>query len=174
MPLGSSRPCAPICFPALKIIPPFQSSPQTTGSTGWSALRGRNSKDIVLRPAAAARLKLAGTSPAGLPFEEVLVEAAANAPDCLPLLQSVLARLYEREGGSGAISYSAYAALGELEGAVGNRAEEIVAPLLDSEAMHNALCQVILALGRLDADTGTVVARTVRLDPASQHRTGKG
>ena len=123
-------------------------------------------KDIVLRPAAAARLKLAGTSPAGLPFEEVLVEAAANAPDCLPLLQSVLARLYEREGGSGAISYSAYAALGELEGAVGNRAEEIVAPLLDSEAMHNALCQVILALGRLDADTGTVVARTVRLDPS--------
>ena len=117
-------------------------------------------------PGSRRAAQTAGTSPAGLPFEEVLVEAAANAPDCLPPLQSVLARLYEREAGSGAISYSAYAALGELEGAVGNRAEEIVAPLLDSEAMHNALCQAILALGRLDADTGTVVARTVRLDPS--------
>ena len=120
-------------------------------------------RDIVLRPAAAAGLKLAGTSPAGLPFEEVLVEAAANAPDCLPLLQSVLARLYEREGSSGAIGYSAYAELGELEGAVGGRAEEAVAPLLDCSAMHDALCQVILALGRVDPDTGAVVARTVKL-----------
>jgi hypothetical protein len=83
-------------------------------------------KEIVLRPAAVAKLKLEGADPSGLPFPEVLVEAAAAAPDSLPLLQFVLARLFVMEGATGRLTYSAYARMGGLEKAAENTVDALI------------------------------------------------
>jgi tetratricopeptide (TPR) repeat protein len=124
-------------------------------------------KEIVLRPAVAAKLRLEGADPTGLSFSEVLINAASQQPDSLPLLQFVLSRLFEMEGASGRLTYAAYDRLGGLEGAIGRWAEESVSALGDDEEIRAAVDVMILNLGRVDRETTTVVARTAILEETS-------
>jgi AAA ATPase domain len=121
-------------------------------------------REIVTMPAARAGLKF-GVDPKGKPLADILVEAAADARDALPLLEFVLERLYETEGAKGTISYRAYDDMGGLEGAIGRWAQNSVSQLDQDAATGEAVDAVILALGRLDADSGSVTARTVLLTP---------
>jgi len=130
-------------------------------------------KEIVLRPAAAAQLKLEGSDPDGLPLAEVLIEAATAAPDSLPLLQFVFARLYDQGGHTGVLTYTAYDRMGGLEGAIGRWADEVIRRLDDTAEMHAAIDRVILDLGTLDPDTGTTIARTIVLDTQTQSDTSR-
>ena len=73
--------------------------------------------------------------------------------------------MYETEGAKGTISYRAYDDMGGLEGAIGRWAQNSVSQLDQDAATSEAVDTVILALGRLDAASGSVTARTVLLTP---------
>jgi tetratricopeptide (TPR) repeat protein len=120
--------------------------------------------EIVRRPVEAAGLKLAGNDSEGLSFADVLVEAGANSPDSLPLLQFVLERLYEKEGRTGTIHYETYKAIGELTKAIGEWAESTVMSLNDDHDGARAVDDVILELGRPDSETGSIVGRSAVLE----------
>ncbi len=118
-------------------------------------------KQIVLRPAAAARLALEGSDPSGLAFSELLIEQAVAAPDSLPLLQVMLARLFETEGSTGRLTYTTYVRLGGLEGAIEQWADDAVRDLKQAADTRRVLSRLVLDLGRLELGSGTVVARTL-------------
>ena len=120
--------------------------------------------EIVKRPAQLAGFQFVGRDREGLHFSDVLVEAGVAAPDSLPLLQFVLERLFEREGGTGVISFESYMRIGTLTNAIGEWAEATVNELDSSPEAARAVDDLILELGRPDAETGTIVARTAVLD----------
>ena len=126
-------------------------------------------KDIVLRPAQAARLTFEGADASGLPFSEVLIEAAAEAPDSLPLLQFALARLFEMEGARGRLTFTSYDRLGRLEGAIGRWAEHTVQALVDGGVPDRTIDQVILSLGQFDASLGVVAARVALIETGKEN-----
>lgn len=91
---------------------------------------------------------------AGLTFEEdesgnhlddVLRDAAIAQPDALPLLQHTLQALYERRDGNGELRFCAYREIGELEGAVGHRAEAVFSSLPPGprESLHRVFSRMM-------------------------------
>lgn len=88
---------------------------------------------MIRRPAAAARLSF-GTDPVtGAGLDDVLCASAAASPDALPLLQYCLEELYRLRTADGELSFDAFHQLGDLEGAVGQRAEQVVLGLDDAQ-----------------------------------------
>ena len=82
----------------------------------------------------------------GLGLDAVLAEHAAAAPGALPLLSFTLDELYKsaKARGEAVLTHASYEALGGLEGAIANRADEIVAGL--PAAAQAALPRVLRAL----------------------------
>ena len=68
---------------------------------------------------------------AGRAFEEGLVErilaAVEDAPGDLPLLEFALTELWARQTGSGLLTHAAYEAIGEVRGAIAQRADSTLA-----------------------------------------------
>ena len=62
-------------------------------------------------------------------LDDRLVADALGAQDALPLLQYTLAALYEARTDAGEMTWAAYDAMGGLEGAIGRRAEAVLAAL---------------------------------------------
>lgn len=118
-------------------------------------------REIVQRPAALAGIKFETQGDGGRTLADMLIDDAASDPDSLPLLEFVLERLYADEGRSGTISFDTYKRLGGLKGAIAARAEATVRPLLNNRDLSSAVDSVVLALGRLDPESGRVLARTV-------------
>ena len=90
---------------------------------------------------------------AGIKFEEdpqqgnladVLQQSAANDPGSLPLLEFVLNALYEAGKERRLLTFAAYRALGGLEGAIAQRADEVAGALPTD--VQDALPSVINAL----------------------------
>lgn len=121
-------------------------------------------REIVVRPAETANLRFSEEDETGLPFAEVLIEAASAAPDSLPLLQLVLSRLYEAEGSSGQLTFSAYKTMGRLAGVIDQHANKVVASLTPGPETEQAVDELILRLGRIDIEHGTVVARATQIE----------
>lgn len=96
---------------------------------------------MIRRPAAAARLTF-GTDPAShARLDDILCESAASSPDALPLLQYCLEELYRLRTSDGELSFDAFRQLGGLEGAIGQRAEQVVLSL--EEAQQAALAHIM-------------------------------
>ena len=88
---------------------------------------------MIRRPAAAAQLRF-GVDPATqLPLDDILCERAAHSRDVLPLLQYCLYELYRQRTPEGELSVEAFRELGDLEGAIGNRAEQLVLGLSETQ-----------------------------------------
>ena len=121
--------------------------------------------EMIRRPAQAAGLSFEAHADSGLPLDAVLAEHAAAAPGALPLLSFTLDELYgsAKLRGSAALTHASYEALGGLEGAIANRADEIMAGL--PAPAQAALPRVVRALTTV---TGTAdqspVARSASLD----------
>jgi DNA-binding winged helix-turn-helix (wHTH) protein/tetratricopeptide (TPR) repeat protein len=101
---------------------------------------------MIRRPAAAARLSF-GTDPVnGAGLDDVLCASAAASPDALPLLQYCLEELYRLRTKDGELSFAAFHQLGDLEGAIGQRAEEVVLGLSDGQraALAHIMSLVII------------------------------
>jgi tetratricopeptide (TPR) repeat protein len=120
--------------------------------------------EIVQGPSGVADLTFAGTNAAGVSLVEVLVDAAAAAPDSLPLLQFLLAQLYELVGDDGEINYEMYERLGGIEGAIGQQAEQITDALGEGAEITEATDDVLLLLGRRDPESGMLISRAALLE----------
>jgi DNA-binding winged helix-turn-helix (wHTH) protein/tetratricopeptide (TPR) repeat protein len=112
---------------------------------------------MIRRPAAAARLTF-GTDPAtGTGLDDVLCASAAGRPDALPLLQYCLQELYRLRSSEGELGFDAFHQLGDLEGAIGQRAEQVVLGL--SHAQRAALPHIMSLLIVLSSDGVNVSSR---------------
>jgi uncharacterized delta-60 repeat protein len=117
---------------------------------------------IVRQPARETGLRFAVDRERGCGLDDVLVQAAAQAPAALPLLEFTLDQLWQRRTDRGELTFTAYEELGGLEGALGQRAEEAYSGL--PAEVQAALPQVLRALATVGQGVrGAVTARAVPL-----------
>ncbi len=123
--------------------------------------------EIVRRPAAAAGIVFEKDHETGVGLDAVVSRAASEEPGALPLLSVMLQSLYDRdiaEGGGRALTFAGYRALGELKGAIAQRADHALAELrVQDAAAADALPRVLRALVTASGD-GTATSRPARLD----------
>ena len=115
---------------------------------------------VNLGPMKKDELRLAIGEPArqvGLTFEtglvDLIAEQAGDEPGHLPLLEFVLRRLWEEQHG-GLLHHESYKAMGQLEGAIAKKAEDLYASL--NEEDQRRVQQIFLRLvrpGEGEADT---------------------
>ncbi len=119
---------------------------------------------MIRLPARAAGLSF-GADPAGLNrLDDRLCADAARAQDALPLLQYTLQALYQARAAGDELSWQAYEALGGLEGAIGRRAETVLAglPMAQQEALP-ALLSRLVGLAEQAVDDTQATARWATL-----------
>jgi DNA-binding winged helix-turn-helix (wHTH) protein/tetratricopeptide (TPR) repeat protein len=112
---------------------------------------------IIRLPVAAAGLSFGVDPDTGARLDDVLCESAAASPDALPLLQYCLQELYALRGESGELSFDAFRQLGGVEGAIAQRAEQVVARF--SAAQKAALERVMSLVVVIAANEETVTSR---------------
>lgn len=111
----------------LSLIESFPGISDQKGSDGHLDVLtpGRGELGQIIRlPAAIAGLTFEEDD-SGNHLDDVLRDGAIAQPDALPLLQHTLQALYERRSEDGDLRFSAYREIGELEGALAHRAEEV-------------------------------------------------
>src|SRR5205807_8358126 len=86
-------------------------------------------KQMIAYPARAAGLRFEVDPADGERLEDVLHEAAARDPEALPLLEFTLDELFKARTTEGVLTFAAYRRLGGLEGALTQRAEEVLTSL---------------------------------------------
>ncbi len=120
---------------------------------------------MIRLPARAAGLSFGFDTATQTRLDDVLCDDAAHSPDALPLLQYTLEELYRQRGPQGELSFEAYRQLGGqpggsaggLEGAIGLRAESLIAALLPIQ--QEALPHVLSLLVMLSGDESRVTSR---------------
>jgi DNA-binding winged helix-turn-helix (wHTH) protein/tetratricopeptide (TPR) repeat protein len=101
---------------------------------------------MIRRPAEAAKLTFGADPATGARLDDILCASAAGRPDALPLLQYCLQELYRLRTPEGELSLDAFHQLGDLEGAIGQRAEQVVLALSDDQraALDHIMSLVII------------------------------
>ena len=120
--------------------------------------------DIITLPAISAGLEFErdpGTSAAHY-LNHTLSEAARGQVDVLPLLQHTLHELYKRCADDRLLTYAAYREIGELEGAIAQRAETVFASL--PRDARDSLDVVLGQLVVVDSESGAVRGRRADWD----------
>jgi DNA-binding winged helix-turn-helix (wHTH) protein len=112
---------------------------------------------IIRQPARAAALHFETDEARGVGLDDVLCDAAVESPDALPLLQYCLHELYRRRSPNGALTFAVFRELGGIDGAIGARAEQVVAGL--DRAEIDALPLVLSLLVSLSEDELAVTSR---------------
>jgi eukaryotic-like serine/threonine-protein kinase len=118
---------------------------------------GADIAQIVRQPALAANLTFEKDETTGASLDDVLCDAARGNPDTLPLLQYCLNELYRQRSEAGQLRFSVYQELGGIDGAVGVRAEQVVARLTESQL--SALPRVLSLLVNIGEDQASVTSR---------------
>jgi eukaryotic-like serine/threonine-protein kinase len=114
---------------------------------------------IIRLPARAADL-VYGTDVGGMNrLDDRLCADAMHVPDALPLLQYALQELYLGRGPGGELTWAAYEAMGRLEGAIGHRAEAVLASL--PQAQQDALAQLLPRLAGMTVEDTVPTGRWV-------------
>lgn len=114
---------------------------------------------MIRLPARAASLTY-GSDASGLHrLDDRLCADAMQAGDALPLLQYTLQALYLKRAPGGELSWDAYDGLGGLEGAIGSRAEAVLAALPASQ--QAALARLLPRLVILSGDDAAPTSRSV-------------
>ncbi len=122
---------------------------------------------IIRLPARAAGLSYA-SDPSGLHrLDDRLCADAVRARDALPLLQYTLHSLYLARAPGEVLTWESYAALGGLEGAVGQRAEGVLAglPPRQQEAFERLLPRLIGSMAEDGACTGRWMRESELVEP---------
>lgn len=114
---------------------------------------------MIRLPARAASLTY-GSDASGLNrLDDRLCTDAMQAGDALPLLQYTLQALYLKRAPGDELTWAAYDELGGLEGAIGSRAEAILAAL--PGAQQAALARLLPRLVTLSTDDASPTSRSV-------------
>ena len=125
---------------------------------------------IVRQPAREAGLRFETDEARGARLDDEIVEAASGDPASLPLLEYLLDQLWRQRDTGGMLGFAAYRALGGLEGAIGQRAEAVLAA--QPAAVQAALPRLLRALVTVGAGTHGVA--TARLAPLDELAPGSG
>ncbi|MQA41408.1 AAA family ATPase [Rugamonas sp. FT29W] len=106
----------------------------------------RDIVQIIRGPAAASKLSFGVDAQTQARLDDVLCQHAAASPDALPLLQYCLQQLYQLRTAQGELTFDAYQQLGGLEGAIGQRAEQLVLALTAAQrdSLPHIMAQVIV------------------------------
>ena len=121
---------------------------------------------IIRIPARLAGLDFEERPDAGERLDDVLRDAAAAEPDALPLLEFALEELYRRREGT-LLTFDAYTALGGLQGAVAQRAEEVFTALPhDAQQGLGACFGALVTVDLTNQDL--IVSRPAALDTLRQ------
>jgi eukaryotic-like serine/threonine-protein kinase len=109
--------------------------------------------DIIRKPANLAELKFEADPLHLTRLDDELLQAALVQPDALPLLQHTLQTLYDLKNEKYELTFAAYRMIGELEGAIAHRAEEVFAALpADAQAsLDPVLAKLIVVHPESDA-----------------------
>lgn len=83
--------------------------------------------EIIRQPAKEAGLAFEVDPQTGRGLDDEIHKVASRDPGALPLLEYLLDQLWHRRSPSGQLTYAAYKDLRGLEGAIGRRAEEVLA-----------------------------------------------
>jgi len=116
---------------------------------------------IIRNPARTVGLRFEESPEKGR-LEDVLQSAAAGNPMSLPLLEFVLDMLYERGKGQNELTFADYEALGGLEGAIAQRADDVVASLPDD--VQGTLPSILRSLIAVRLRDDIVTAKPARKD----------
>jgi len=116
--------------------------------------------DMIRLPARAAGLSFGRDPESQARLDDVLRDAAVHQPDALPLLQYVLAQLFEARSEQGELGFGAYQALGGLEGALAQHAENVLDKL--PPPVRDSLPGLLQRMLVIDAD-GDVSGRSIEL-----------
>lgn len=114
---------------------------------------------MIRQPALAAGLRFETDPASGAGLDDVLCSAANASADVLPLLEYCLHELYRRRDDGDRMTFDVYRQLGGIEGAIGARAEQVVAALGQAEAA--ALPRVLSQLVSIAEDQLAVTSRAV-------------
>lgn len=114
---------------------------------------------MIRLPARAANLTYGSDASSLNRLDDRLCADAMQAGDALPLLQYTLQALYLARAPGDELTWAAYDALGGLEGAIGSRAEAILAAL--PGAQQAALTRLLPRLVTLSADDASPSSRSV-------------
>jgi hypothetical protein len=111
---------------------------------------------IIRQPALEAGLRFAVDARSGISLDEIIRQAAAKDRNALPLLSFLLDQLWQRRTERGELTFEVYQDLGQLEGALGRRAEEVF--LEQPEIVQAALPRTLRALVTVGQGTQMAVA----------------
>lgn len=112
---------------------------------------------IIRMPAAMAGLTYGIDPETHARLDDVLCANAAASPDALPLLQYCLQELYRLRSADGELSFSTFQELGGLEGAIGQRAEQVVTRFTEQQTA--SLARVMSLVVVLSANEESVTSR---------------
>ena len=113
-------------------------------------------QDIIVQPALCAGLSFEYDNRNGRSLDHRILEDAARDPSALPLLQYLLAELYEQRDGK-LLTFAAYEAIGSVEGVLAHRAESALDEL--SDETKSVLGEVLSQLVSLNGVEGKNVVR---------------
>ncbi|MEO6920267.1 MAG: winged helix-turn-helix domain-containing protein [Collimonas sp.] len=112
---------------------------------------------IIRMPVIAANLSFGVDAQSQTRLDDILCASAAASPDALPLLQYTLQELYRLRNADGELSFDALHRLGGVEGAIGQRAEEVVNALTQEQSA--SLPRVLSLLVALSDNEEVVTSR---------------
>lgn len=103
---------------------------------------------MIRSPAAIAELRFGIDLDNNTRLDDMLCDGVADNPDALPLLQYTLEQLYQQRSPGRELTIAAYRALGGIEGAIGRRADAILAGLPPAaQAALPRIFSLIVAVG---------------------------
>lgn len=144
-------------YPELMAVPEMMALKTRGGHFDVEPPDGAAIAQMVREPARAARLAFEREADTGASLDDVLCDAARASPDALPLLQYCLDELYRQRGDDGLLRFQMFRQLGGIEGALGVRAEQVVAAL--PSAQQAALPRVLSLLVCIGEEQHAVTAR---------------
>src|SRR5450830_534257 len=144
-------------YPSLIALPELMALKSRGGHFDVEAPMGFDIAQMVRQPASAAQLTFETDAATGASLDDVLCDAARASPDALPLLQYCLDELYRQRGDEGQLRFDVFRRLGGIEGALGVRAEQIVAALPATQ--QAALPHVLSLLVDIGEEQSAVTAR---------------
>lgn len=112
---------------------------------------------MIRLPAAAAGLRFGVDPRSQARLDDVLCDSVSASADALPLLQYCLHELYRLRSEDGELSFDAFHAVGGVEGAIAQRAEQVVSRF--DETQQKALARVMSLLVLIAANEETVTSR---------------
>jgi DNA-binding winged helix-turn-helix (wHTH) protein/tetratricopeptide (TPR) repeat protein len=112
---------------------------------------------IIRMPAAMAGLTYGIDPDTHARLDDVLCAGATSSPDALPLLQYCLQELHRLRSDDGELTFATFRELGGLEGAISQRAEQVVAGF--SEKQTASLSRVMSLVVVLSANEESITSR---------------